>query len=624
MTDRYIEKGIESLEDFEPITILKTLSLEEQNYGQILKIRFHLQDLPPDSDVPNESDWYVLIDSVYPAGSITIHPAKENGLTETYPHQQRNTYGEESVPWRTGNICVERYESVLGRSGTTEEPNKAETRLRWYIDRTHVWLQLAADQELRQSGEPYEVPEFDTSNSASYQLAFNETTDSFNEWNRSAPNWGTTILGELSQPSRTLVPVEFATKSGDSIFEPEWGTFIRDSSAGEMVAPWIVLDNPPFNAPWSAPETWEELEEFFEDIPVDLHNAVAGTIFEHDSQHSFLLLGFPIPENIDESPAIIHWQGIQLPDLGSIEDRDGFRQSSSSERHISRMELPHYGLQWLSSDNWSHEQLSRRGSFDDTVAQSEILLIGAGALGSAVAECFVRDGVRDLTIIDGEKFEIGNIARHTLSVEDVGRSKADALAERISSISPSVVVDSISESFPPSNSTPEAVASADFVIDCTGSETVFEELSRYPWQKATYFCSASLGRRGKRLFFFSAYSESFPRDVFDVKIREWMLREGLEGTDTDAIPERVGCWHPASVIRMDQISTWAGIVSKLAEGMSELGLGETDFVTLESTGEDGDELPTISNLHPPSNMPLNGYHPNQRLAYDSIRIRLRR
>lgn len=599
MTNRNIGKGIESLEAFEPITILETLSPEEQNYGQIIKIRFHFQDLPPDSEIPNESDWYVLIDSVYPAGSIAIHPAKENGLTETYPHQRRNTSGDEAVPWRTGNICVERYESVLGRSGTTDEPSKAETRLRWYIDRTYVWLQLAANQELRQPGDPYEVPEFDTSDSASYQLAFNESIESFDQWERLTPSWGTTTLLELSQPTGTLVPIEFATQSGDSVYEPEWGTFIRDSNADEVVAPWILLDDPPFKAPWSAPETWRELEEFFQDIPVDLHSAIAGTIFEHDAQRSFLLLGFPIPERVDESPAIIHWKGVQLPDLGSVEDRDGFRQSARSERYVSQMELPHYDLQWLSSDNWSHEQLSRRGSFKDAVARSEILLIGAGALGGAVAECLVRGGVRDLTIIDGEKFEIGNIARHTLSVEDVGRSKADALAERISLISPSVRVDSISESFPPNNSTPEAVASADFVIDCTGSETVLEELSRYPWQKATYFCSASLGRRGKRLFFFSAYSESFPRDVFDAEIREWMLKEGLEGTDTDAIPERVGCWHPASVIRMDQISTWAGTVSKLAEEISELRLGETNFVTLEGTGDCDNELPTISEPTPP-------------------------
>lgn len=65
-------------------------------------------------------------------------------------------------------------------------------------------------------------------------------------------------------------------------------------------------------------------------------------------------------------------------------------------------------------------------------AGSRIAVIGAGALGNAVLPHLVGSPIRKLTIIDGDRVELKNLERQPLlTVDDVGRFKVTALAERL-------------------------------------------------------------------------------------------------------------------------------------------------------------------------------------------------
>lgn len=63
---------------------------------------------------------------------------------------------------------------------------------------------------------------------------------------------------------------------------------------------------------------------------------------------------------------------------------------------------------------------------------AKVLLVGCGSLGGMVAEELILAGVRNLTLVDHDKFSAENLCRHVLSMDSLGRYKADALKEHLS------------------------------------------------------------------------------------------------------------------------------------------------------------------------------------------------
>lgn len=60
-----------------------------------------------------------------------------------------------------------------------------------------------------------------------------------------------------------------------------------------------------------------------------------------------------------------------------------------------------------------------------------VLMIGAGSLGSEVAQLLAKSGIGAISIIDPEILDFANVGRHALGVSEVGSWKAKALAERL-------------------------------------------------------------------------------------------------------------------------------------------------------------------------------------------------
>lgn len=64
------------------------------------------------------------------------------------------------------------------------------------------------------------------------------------------------------------------------------------------------------------------------------------------------------------------------------------------------------------------------------------LLLGGAGIGSNIAECALRFGFENITIIDGDKVELSNLNRQNYIRSDIGKFKAEALAERLLKINP--------------------------------------------------------------------------------------------------------------------------------------------------------------------------------------------
>jgi molybdopterin/thiamine biosynthesis adenylyltransferase len=100
-----------------------------------------------------------------------------------------------------------------------------------------------------------------------------------------------------------------------------------------------------------------------------------------------------------------------------------------------------------------------------------ILVLGAGALGSPVVEHLAKAGVGRITLVDPDHLVPANLGRHLLGADSVGERKAEAVAQQVNLAHPSTVVIpcKISAERWLLEST---LAGIDLVLDLTGDQDV--------------------------------------------------------------------------------------------------------------------------------------------------------
>lgn len=102
----------------------------------------------------------------------------------------------------------------------------------------------------------------------------------------------------------------------------------------------------------------------------------------------------------------------------------------------------------------------------DKIATVRALVVGAGAIGNEVLKNLALLGVRKLSIIDFDRIEVHNLTRSVLFREcDVGRSKAEVAAMRISELLPEAAV-TVIEGPLQTKLRPSLLATYDIVFSC--------------------------------------------------------------------------------------------------------------------------------------------------------------
>ena len=99
--------------------------------------------------------------------------------------------------------------------------------------------------------------------------------------------------------------------------------------------------------------------------------------------------------------------------------------------------------------------------------QAHVCVIGVGGVGSWAVEGLARSAIGKITMIDLDHLSESNVNRQLHALTDtLGKSKVDALAERIAQINPYCVVTRIEEFIDPDNvATLIPVGQFDYVID---------------------------------------------------------------------------------------------------------------------------------------------------------------
>lgn len=78
-----------------------------------------------------------------------------------------------------------------------------------------------------------------------------------------------------------------------------------------------------------------------------------------------------------------------------------------------------------------------------SVSDREVLVVGAGSVGSAMVDMLVRSGVERFTLVDPDAVETSNLSRSVYLMDDVGVSKVDALADHIRRVNPAARVTTV-------------------------------------------------------------------------------------------------------------------------------------------------------------------------------------
>lgn len=106
----------------------------------------------------------------------------------------------------------------------------------------------------------------------------------------------------------------------------------------------------------------------------------------------------------------------------------------------------------------------------ETLKNAQILIVGLGGVGSFAAEFIARAGVQNVTLVDGDVFDITNINRQLTALQStVGKSKALVLKERLLDINPTMNIETIQDFLTPEKAFDIVTEKFDFVMDCIDS-----------------------------------------------------------------------------------------------------------------------------------------------------------
>lgn len=538
--------------------------------------------------IPNLTIWYLVVSHSYPDGSVKIYPAKDGGITQTFPHQSYNDFGNVNYPWRTGDLCLQHPLASLNHCQLDTEPMQASTRVLWHVKRAYDWLLEASKNQLIMPGEHFELP--DVPKGASCKFVYVETEGDFSKWcNGNMPRWGVLKAGEIKKGGENILFADtFFDFSQEVVHKAEWGDSFK--SCLGLSGIWILLPQPFIQQPWTFPITFREFFSFSITHDKTIKDVIKTAISAIRSSRKIIIaIGFPIPEKFGDVAVRIHWQAALVKNIAS-KPGNGFLPNEKGLWRTDRLRIfnDNQKIEWLKSRNWAQSELTSRGKLDESLLRLQVLLIGAGAIGAPLAEILIRGGVRNIIVVDPEPIEIGNLVRHTLTMDSLGKPKAVELCSRLSALSPHVhaqAYDLELANFLEEH--PKQVNSVNLIIDCTASNHCLKALAEMQLEREIPFVSLSIGFKARRLYLYTCYGKSFPaNDFFHKFLPFW--EEEIKDQDSGSFPsEGIGCWHPVFPARFDEMICWASVSATTLNDVFNKGDCSNHLHVFERTIEHG-------------------------------------
>lgn len=148
-----------------------------------------------------------------------------------------------------------------------------------------------------------------------------------------------------------------------------------------------------------------------------------------------------------------------------------------NNRFFGPAAVAHANVQRADAD-WVHGR--GRDPRTPRILDSTVVMFGCGSVGAPVAATLAQAGVGRLVLVDFDKLTWANIGRHPLGATNVGRNKAEALAERLQAEYPHLKIEGRDTSLNAFLLTdPALLEEADLIISATGSWHAEHALNRW-------------------------------------------------------------------------------------------------------------------------------------------------
>lgn len=483
----------------------------------------------------NPSFWYCLVDSEYPYGPIRFYPASDGGIKETYFHQSRNTSAK-NVKWTDGKLCLDFAFDSGGRRVKKVEQYGDPNRLFWHFSRAVQWVNDANNGTLIQKGDPLELPDFNVC--LDKTIGFVSSPDDLGKFSSLTSKIGFFEFLPLAQ-WKFPIATTFYDKKWVKILDIDHSAWPKGSSKPKGL--WIFLKSPPVIQNWQSPSVFPELIDVLAENGFSIDELLKITIERHknNEQIHYWAFGFPIEEKVGEAAQAIHWQFLQVPkiDLAPVGFRNGI--SSLIQFHKNKWNSSSLPTLWIRSINVHPKYLFSRIPEAEQISQYRFLIVGMGSLGSILAESLVRSGAMDLVLYDQDTFVEGNLCRHTLKIDDLGRKKATAMADSLRQINPFLNVSAHHEGL--NRGTKIELTPNTVVIDTTSEDWVIHLFEQKFEEPTVPFFSFSFGVGGNPIFCYSSPSKSLKVENFKKLIAPHLVDQPAIASQVN---EGIGCWNP--------------------------------------------------------------------------------
>ncbi|MDD2229036.1 MAG: ThiF family adenylyltransferase [Candidatus Cloacimonetes bacterium] len=536
--------------------------------------------------IPAVTRWWYILSSNYPFGDIKCYPDSVLGIKSTHNHQDSNIQLPDKK-WAEGKLCLTEPFGLDRVSQHNDPVGNSETRLKWYILRTIAWIQAAVNDDLVGCQEPFELPYIKhDSDLSDFRLAYIEGQDSLINWKNHYQCSGKATISSLRSITTRGIISQFKDWKNKEVIS-KWSKATVDyRTETDLLCLWWLWERPIVLPPWQSPRNWGEIRAIGKQQGIDVDKTlqmISNRV--RDKGACILLLGYPIPKIKGESNCEIHFDAIRLPNITSTKKPErGFRNNDlgfwmrerretfSNQREIAYMHI----------ENWHPDRLLARGRITEKLREMPTIVIGVGALGSVIAEILVREGLLSILLIDNDVLSAGNVVRHTLTLNDIGKNKTEVLKAKLEAINPLVVVETLAAKLP-ENLTDlyDVINDYRLVVDCTGSDEVLMLLSKPKSSIPKYFASYSLGYRADRLYAYIESGFAFSGDSFEDSYRIWKEIEALEWQSDGETIEGAGCWSPLFPARYDDIVIAGSICVKLLEKLVTYNCQLSQFMVFE-------------------------------------------